>query len=167
MGNHFKNLGLAAVFVGCCVADAQAQGRANKDEFPFSIMRSEPGEPRAAPRVRRETAPAQVRPTKNAAKATRRVRRGSSTLSTIPTYRSPLTPLGTAPRIGDAPSMANPASPAAPVPGISATTGTAVTPRRPAGQGFQDRAVNCVQSGSAQGVGPGQIGAFTQNCVNR
>jgi hypothetical protein len=46
------------------------------------------------------------------------------------------------------------------------TGGPAVTPPRPAGQNFQDRAIGCVHSGSAQ-VGPGQVGAYTQSCVNQ
>jgi hypothetical protein len=96
------------------------------------------------------------------------VRRGSSTYSTIPTYRSPLTPLGTVQPMPTAPSMAYPSSPAAPVPGISGVGGApAIAPSRPAGQTFQDRATNCIASGTAQGVGPGQIGSFTQSCVNR
>jgi hypothetical protein len=67
-----------------------------------------------------------------------------------------------------APSMANPASPSAPVPGIAGTGGApAMTPPRPSGQGFQDRASRCIAAGHAQGVGAGQIGSFTQSCVNR
>ncbi|MGE3987406.1 hypothetical protein [Pseudorhodoplanes sp.] len=67
-----------------------------------------------------------------------------------------------------APRMANPGSPATTVPGISGPGGApAIAPGRPAGQTFQDRASKCIASGTAQGVGPGQIGSFTQSCVNR
>jgi hypothetical protein len=51
---------------------------------------------------------------------------------------------------------------AVPLPG-----GSAATPPRPGGQGFQDRALNCIQAGASQGVGPGQMGAYTGGCVNQ
>jgi hypothetical protein len=64
--------------------------------------------------------------------------------------------------------MAYPSSPATTVPGVAGTGGLpAIAPARPAGQTFQDRTQNCIMSGTAQGVGPGQIGGFTQSCVNR
>jgi hypothetical protein len=54
------------------------------------------------------------------------------------------------------------------VPGVSGATGAPVmTPPRPAGQGFQDRARNCFHAGSAAGVGAGQIGTYTRSCVNQ
>lgn len=163
---HLKHLVLPAIFVAGWASGAAALERVNRDEYPFSIMKSEPGERRTIPDARRDTPP-DAQPQKEARKTPRRVRRGSSTFSTIPTYRSPLTPLGTAPTIGTAPSMANPASPSVQVPGVRSNTGVAVTPPRPAGQGFPDRAVSCVQSGTASGVSPGQIGTFTRSCVNR
>ena len=143
----------------------------SRDEFPFSIMQPEPGSRRAPP-PRKQAAPpppAQARPARPTPKtASRPIRRGSSGISSLPTYRSVVTPLGTAPSFGTAPSMANPASPSTTVPGISAAGGgPALTPPRPAGQSFQDRASNCIASGTAQGVGAGQIGNFTANCVNR
>lgn len=136
--------------------------------FPFSIVND--GSERRARAPRPAPPPEQVRPSTGEPKAAPRrvVRRGSSTFSTIPTYRSPLTPLGTVQPMPTAPSMANPASPAAQVPGVTGVGGNpAIAPARPAGQGFQDRATNCVASGSAQGVRPGQMGSFTSNCVAR
>jgi hypothetical protein len=167
--NHRLNIiALFAIAPTLFVSTAEAQQRANRDEFPFSIMTPEPGTRRAAPRAQRQPPPPEARPAAQQTTAKRRVRRGSSTFSTIPTYRSPLTPLGTVRPMPTAPSMAHPASPSAPVPGtVGVGSVPAVTPPRPTGQGFQDRAGNCIASGTAQGVGPGQIGSFTQNCVNR
>lgn len=157
---------LLAVLTSGPLFPAAAQSR---DDFPFSIMREEPGTRparRAAPPRQREMPAA--RPQRNQQKQVRRpVRRGSSSFNTIPVYRSPVTPLGTAPRIGNVQPLGQPGSPASVVPGIQSNTGPAMTPQRPAGQSFQDRAINCVQSGSVGGVAPGQIGAYTQNCVNR
>jgi hypothetical protein len=78
-----------------------------------------------------------------------------------------VTPLGTAPQVGNVQPLGNPGSPSVVVPGIQSNTGPAMTPPRPPGQSQQDRTINCVQSGTASGVGPGQIGSFTGNCVNR
>lgn len=172
---YFKGVGLIAVCVYLAGPAAQAQSRSGADDYPYSIMKPEPGERRARPPVQQVTPPEQQvtppegeqEPVKEARKTVRRVR-GSSTFSTIPTYQSPLTPLGTAPTIGTAPTQAYPASRAAPVPGVTARGGTmAVTPPRPAGQAFQNRATSCVQAGSVSGVRPGQIGTYTRNCVNR
>ena len=148
---------------------AQAQSRSNEDGYPYSIMTPERGERRARPPVQHVTPPSETKsqPVREARKPIRRVR-GSSTFSTIPTYQSPLTPLGTAPTIGTAPTQAYPASRAAPVPGVRGSGGMiAVTPPRPAGQSFQNRATSCVHAGGAAGVRPGQVGTFTRNCVNR
>jgi hypothetical protein len=166
MRNRFNIAALALILLGL-PGPAHAQG---SDGFPFSII-NDPAERRAAKRARPAPPPPQARPAKATQPKTgqrRVVRRGSSTYSTIPTYRSPLTPLGTVQPMPTAPSMAYPSSPAAPVPGISGVGGApAIAPSRPAGQTFQDRATNCIASGTAQGVGPGQIGSFTQSCVNR
>ncbi len=138
---------LPMLFAGAWPAPVSAQ---NRDEFPFSIMQPEPGERRAR---RPKAAPKQVAPApkaespQSAQKAgPRPIRRGSSSASSIPVYRSPVTPLGTAPQVGNVRPLSNPGSP---------------------GQTNQDRTINCVQSGAASGVSPGQIGSFTQNCVNR
>jgi hypothetical protein len=165
MRNHLSFLALALVVSAVPVSGVRAQ---SSPGFPFSII-NDGSDRRAAPRTRKASPPAEARPAKAQPRtAARGVRRGSSTASTIPAYRSPLTPLGTAPSIGTAPSMANPASPATQVPGIAGTGGVpAIAPARPAGQGFQGRAANCIAAGNAQGVGAGQIGSFTQNCVNR
>lgn len=116
---------------------------------PYSIMTDEPGDRvvHRKPRIKRP--------------------RGSSSPSPVPPYQSTVTPLGVAPQISSTPPLGQPSSPGMAVPGIGAGGGVAVTPSRPAGQSFQDRTLNCVQSGSSQGVGAGQIGAFTQSCVNQ
>lgn len=166
MRNQVNIAAVALILLGFPMPAAQAQG---SDGFPFSII-NDGSERRAAKRPKAQPRPqAQPASTVEPRAATRRtVRRGSSTASTIPTYRSPLTPLGTVRPMPTAPSMANPASPPSTVPGISGVGGApAIAPGRPAGQGFQDRASNCISSGTAQGVGPGQIGSFTQSCVNR
>ncbi len=161
---------LVASAWGAWTAPAAAQGR---DDFPFSIMRDPPGERparRTAPRPK-QAAPAKSDSQKAAprpqAQQARPVRRGSSSASNIPVYRSPVTPLGTAPQMGTVQPIGPPGSAPSVVPGIQSNTGPAMTPPRPPGQTFQDRAVNCVHSGTASGVGPGQIGSFTQHCVNR
>lgn len=168
MRNRLMILALPLVLPALWSGPAVAQ---NRDEFPFSIMREEPGSRparRPAPRPKQVTPAVKQQPARAAEHATRRpVRRGSSSFTTIPVYQSPVTPLGTAPRVGNVQPLGQPASPSAVVPGIRSNTGPAMTPPRPAGQNFQDRAINCVHSGSASGVGPGQIGSFTQNCVNR
>jgi hypothetical protein len=166
MRNRLSIAALALILLGLPAAPLHAQG---SEGFPFSII-NDGSERRAAKRGRKAPPPAQVRPAaKETAKTTpRRARRGSSTLSAIPTHRSPLTPLGQVRPMPTAPSMANPASPAAPVPGISGVGGApAIAPSRPAGQTFQDRTTTCIMSGTGQGVGAGQIGSFTQSCVNR
>ncbi len=170
MRNRLMILVLPALFAGAMDRPAEAQSR---DDFPFSIMRDPPGERparRAAPRSK-QAAPAKsetpvAQPQAKQA-APRPVRRGSSSASTIPVYRSPVTPLGTAPQMGTVQPIGPPGSAPSVVPGIQSNTGPAMTPPRPPGQSSQDRAISCVHSGTASGVGPGQIGSFTQNCVNR
>lgn len=164
MQNRFSIAALALILLGFPSPAAYAQG---SEGFPFSIIND--GSERRAAKRPKKAPPPQALPAREAAKtAPRRVRRGSSTVSTIPTYRSPLTPLGTVQPMPTAPSMAYPASPATTVPGVAGTGGVpAIAPARPAGQTFQDRAQNCIMSGTGQGVGPGQIGSFTQSCVNR
>jgi hypothetical protein len=163
MRNRFRFAAGALIFLGLPASPVSAQG---SDGFPYSII-NEGTERRA---VKRPKVPSpQAEPSRQPTKGPqRRARRGSSTASTIPTYRSPLTPLGTVRPMPTAPSVAYPSSPAAPVPGVSGVGGApAIAPARPAGQTFQDRAQRCIMSGTAQGVGPGQIGGFTQGCVNR
>jgi hypothetical protein len=163
MTNRFDIALLVLIFLSLSAPPAHAQ---SSDGFPFSII-NDPSARRAAKRPK--APPPQAAPVRDTAKtAPRRVRRGSSTASTIPTYRSPLTPLGKVQPMPTAPSMAYPSSPATTVPGIAGTGGLpAIAPARPAGQTFQDRTQSCIMSGSGQGVGAGQIGAFTQGCVNR
>ena len=164
MRNRCSIAALVLILTGLSGPSALAQ---SSEGFPFSIV-NDGSERRAAKRAKK-TPPQESRPdAQTRAQPRRGVRRGSSTASTIPAYRSPLTPLGTVRPMPTAPSMANPASPPSVVPGIGGVAGTpAIAPGRPAGQTFQDRATTCIMSGSAQGVGAGQIGSFTQNCVNR
>ncbi len=93
--------------------------------------------------------------------------RGSSSPSPVPPYRSTVTPLGVAPTTIDSYEVNRAGSPGGVVPGVNAAVGPAIAPPRPAGQSFQDRAVACQHSGMAQGVGAGQIGAYTGGCVNQ
>ena len=166
-------LGSVLLAICFCIAGsaAQAQGRSGADDYPFSIMTPEAGERRARPPMRHMRPPPKAKPRSGPLRETRkkpRRVRGSSTFSTIPTYRSPLTPLGTAPTISTAPTQAYPASRAAPVPGVRGRGGMiAVTPPRPAGQTFPNRTTSCVHAGGAAGVRPGQMGTFTRTCVNR
>ena len=141
----------------CLGAPAVAQ---DKSGYPYSIMKEEGG---AKPRIQGE---GWDKPRAPAGKPIRRAR-GSSSPSPVPPYRSTVTPLGTAPRIIGTEPLGTPASPGMIVPGMRSTTGPAMTPPRPPGQSFQDRAVNCVHAGGSAGVGPGQIGAYTQSCVNQ
>jgi hypothetical protein len=164
MPNRFSIAALALILLGLPGSPAHAQG---SDGFPFSIIND--GSERRAAKRPKAPPPAQVVPAREAAKTTpRRVRRGSSTAATIPTHRSPLTPLGTVKPMPTAPSQAYPSSPPTTIPGVAGTGGVpAIAPARPAGQTFQDRAQSCIMSGTGQGVGAGQIGSFTQSCVNR
>ncbi len=94
--------------------------------------------------------------------------RGSSSPSPVPPYQSTVTRPGVAPRAVEPYPIDRSGSPAGIAAGVSNPFGTpAVTPARPAGQGFQDRALNCVHAGSAQGLSPGQIGTYTGGCVNQ
>ena len=124
---------LPALFAGAWSSPVAAQ---NSDEFPFSIMQPEPGERRAG---RPKSAPKQVTPAprvetpQSAQKAgPRPIRRGSSSASAIPVYRSPVTPLGTAPQVGNVQPLGNPGSPSVTVPGIQSNTGPAMIPAAPA-----------------------------------
>ena len=154
---------IVVLFAGIfAVQSASAQ---NRDGYPYSIMREEGGGAKTRP-------PASdlgwEKPQATSKKPIRGRRIGSSSPSPLPPVRSVVTPLGTAPRIVETPPMGTPASPGMIVPGIRTTTGgPAVTPPRPAGQNFQDRAIGCVHAGGGAGVGPGQIGAYTQSCVNQ
>jgi hypothetical protein len=165
MRNRFN---IAVLALGLFALPAQTAVAQSSDGFPFSIMTPDGSERRAKQRTR-QAPPPQARPGAQTRTQPRRAsRRGSSTASTIPTYRSPLTPIGTVRPMPTAPSMANPSSPPTVVQGVGGVAGTpAIAPGRAAGQSFQDRTTNCIMSGSAQGVGAGQIGSFTQNCVNR
>lgn len=165
MWNRLSIFALALILPGFSGPVAHAQ---SSEGFPFSII-NDGSERRAAKRAKPVPKADDAQPARQKAKAgSRRAPRGSSTLSTIPTHSSPLTPPGAVRPMPTAPSMANPASPAATVPGVAGTGGMpAIAPARPAGQTFQDRARDCIMSGTGQGVGPGQIGSFTQNCVNR
>lgn len=161
-----------AVFLGAgglslaAPGPAQAQSRG----YPYSIMQEEGGA-RVAPKARstqRKAAPAsnaKQAPAKEAKQPIRRARGSSS--PPPPPPGSIVTPLGVAPRIIETEPVRRPGSPPMIVPGIESNIGPAQTPGRPPGQGFQDRAIGCVHTGSSIGVAPGQIGTYTRSCVNQ
>lgn len=151
------------LMVSVCVFAVSPASAQNRDGYPYSIMREEGGGKLRAPAPDAGWEKPQATPKK----PIRRSRIGSSSPSPLPQPRSVVTPLGTAPSIVETPPMGRAASPGMIVPGVRATTGPAMTPPRPAGQSFQDRAVGCVQAGSGAGVGPGQIGTYTRSCVNQ
>jgi hypothetical protein len=161
---------LVAGLAGAANAQAQStQDRAiNTDSYPYSIMvpergtRAKPAKHRQNQKVQRAEPSTAEKP----AKAERSKRRIGSSSPPAPPPQSIVTPLGVAPRIIEAPPVTAPSSPSMIVPGISGNAGPAVTPPRPPGQSFHDRAVNCVHYGTSQGVPPGQIGAYTRDCVN-
>jgi hypothetical protein len=153
--------GVAILYAGCLAAPAVAQDR---NSYPYSIMREEGGARSRAP----VNDPGWEGPEAEPKKPPVKRRIGSSSPSPLPPPRSVVTPLGTAPRAIETKPMGTASSPGVIVPGVRTTTGgPAITPPRPAGQSFQDRAVNCVHSGGAAGVGAGQIGSYTRSCVNQ
>lgn len=134
-------LALAASFALVLTASADAAKRKKQKAavgYPYSIMNDEPGMRSAAPREPWLASP----------------------------HQSPLTPLGRTRNVAPVRPLGQAGSPPMIVPGVSSNTGIAITPARPPGQSFQDRAVNCVHAGGTSGVGAGQIGAFTRACVN-
>ena len=131
---------------------AEAIEKKTQSADPYSIMVDD--DERAAPVERPRAAPV------------RKKRIGSSSPPPPPS-QSVVTPLGVAPRSVDPYPIDRGGSGPRVVPGQYGTVGPAVAPARPAGQSFQDRAVGCVHSGSSQGIGAGQIGSFTQGCVNQ
>jgi hypothetical protein len=140
-------------------AAAAAKKKKKAQSYPYSIITPEPGTKQS--KLRKRGKPAvqgeQAAPVK---RGKRRIGSGSLRL---PPYRSPLTPLGTAPRVIETPAAAQ--IPAAPMP----VPGFPVVPPPPAalgGQSFPDKAIGCVQHGTSSGVGVGDIGAYTQSCVN-
>jgi len=151
----------AALFAaGFAAENASAQ---DKSGYPYSIMREEGGGKPRPPEFGWE----KEQPREPAKKPAGKRRIGSSSPSPLPAPRSVVTPLGTAPRAIETKPMGTASSPGMIVPGVRSTTGgPAMTPPRPAGQGFQDRAVSCVHSGGGI-VAPGKIGTYTRSCVNQ
>lgn len=141
-------------------SNAVAQDR---NSYPYSIMREEGGARSRAP----VNDPGWEGPEAAPKKQIRKQRRiGSSSPSPLPPVRSVVTPLGTVQRPIETPPLGSPSSPGMIVPGARTTTGgPAMTPPRPAGQSFQDRAVNCVASSG--GVAAGKVGSYTRSCVNQ
>ena len=162
-------LGFSVLCLALAGASAAGAGpdRATADRLvvaqaSWEIMTPEPGERRR--RTISETLPKEM-PQQDGKPRPRP--RGSSSPSPLPPPRSVVTPLGTAPRTIEPPSIAQPARDPGPVPG---RYGTAVPPPSvpiTPNQTFQDRAIGCIQSGGAGGVSGGQIGAYTQSCVNQ
>ena len=152
---------LAAVALsGIIATSANAQ---DKSGYPYSIMREEGGAKPRTPEFGWE----KEQPREPAKKPAGKRRIGSSSPSPVPPYQSTVTPLGTAPRIVETPPLGRAGAPGTVVPGVQTPTGPVMTPPRPAGQGFQDRARDCFHAGTAAGVPPGQIGAYTRACVNQ
>jgi hypothetical protein len=130
----------ATVIAGAGAEAAQKRkSRPATSGFPYSIMNDEPGLRSAAPRE-----PWLANP-----------------------HRSPLTPQGHVPKGMTVQPLGHPPAPPTLVPGISGNAGPAIAPARPAGQSFQERALNCVHGGGVSGVGAGQIGTFARSCVNQ
>src|SRR5262245_15006150 len=130
----------ATLAVTAVASGAVAQ---DKDSYPYSIMREEGGARSRAP-VNDPGWEGREAPAKKPA-IKRRI--GSSSPSPLPPPRSVVTPMGTVQRPVDTPPLGSASSPGMIVPGVRTTTGgPAITPPRPAGQTFQDRAVNCVAS---------------------
>lgn len=149
-----------ALSTGVLSAPAAAQDR---NSYPYSIMKEEGGGARSRAPVNDPGWEGSEAPAKKPA-AKRRI--GSSSPSPLPPPRSVVTPLGTVQRPIETPPLGSASSPGMIVPGARTTTGgPAMTPPRPAGQGFQDRAVNCVASSG--GVAPGKVGSYTRSCVNQ
>jgi hypothetical protein len=140
---------------------AQAQS-ANNAGVP-SIMAPEPGsrpEPRPRHRQTEPSAPSEARPAVPVRRA-----RGSSSPSPVPRYQSPPDVDFTPPRTPKAPTLTQAPAVPTPVPGF-VTVPPPPTSLSGAGQTFQDKAIGCAHYGATQGVGAGQIGAYTGGCVN-
>jgi len=137
---------------------AYAQG---KDTFGVpSIMQPEPGSLEA----REETRPAKPslqREVKQQRQTGRRVR-GSSSPSPVPQYQSPPRPDFSQKRSIDGPGLTAAPDVPTPVPGFARVP----APPSYTGQTFQDKAIGCAHYGASQGIGAGQIGAYTGGCVN-
>ena len=150
----------ATLLVTGVASNAVAQ---DKSGYPYSIMREEGGARSRAP----VTGPGWEGQEAPAKKPVGKRRIGSSS-PPPPPPRSVVTPLGTVQRPIETQPLGSASSPGMIVPGARTTTGgPAMTPPRPAGQGFQDRAVSCVHAGGAAGVGAGKIGSYTRSCVNQ
>jgi hypothetical protein len=152
-------LAMAASLIAA-VDGAAAAAKKKPQDYPYSIITPEPGQGSKRSKPSKGNSVEQGEQPAPAKRGKRRIGSGSSPL---PPYRSPLTPLGTAPRTIETPAVGQiPAAPA-PVPGF------AIVPPPPAslgGQSFPDKAIGCVQHGTSSGVGTGDIGAYTQSCVN-
>jgi hypothetical protein len=102
------------LFAVIAVLICGVSGARSQDGYPFSIMKAEPDtKPAAKPKVKpkSEPKPADTPAKKQATRKSGKKARGSSTLSTVPTYRSTVTPLGKAPDIIETPPMGRAASP--------------------------------------------------------
>jgi hypothetical protein len=151
-------IGLSAlVFVALGAGATSAQ---SLDYGTPQIMAPEPG----------TRLPARVRPRAADLPAQRgdapiRRARGSSSPSPVPQYRSPPDLDLTPPRTPKAPTLTQAPPVPRPVPGFNNVL-PPPTSLSGSGQTFQDRAIGCSHYGASQGVGAGQIGAYTGGCVN-
>jgi hypothetical protein len=162
--NHWKLLALGIALIGMAhTARGQGLGPgwSSQPGDRYEIMRPEPGErirPRPAPSSGLHAAPEQ---TTLQARSKRRI--GSSSPSPLPPPGSIVTPLGTVTPLPEAPRMTGENPYPVPVPGFPAVPPQPAPPGSPS---FGDKALGCVHYGMSQGVGPGQIGAYTGACVN-
>ncbi len=157
---------LAGLALALPAQDVQAQQENAPARDPYSIMAPERGAP-PPQRKQQQQQPGQSEQPVKAERPRRRIGSGSPAAPPVPSVftrpGSVVTPLGTAPRIVETPPAVNANPTAQPVPGF-----TTVTPPPSAlgGQSFQDKAAGCIQHGMNAGIGAGQIGAYTQSCVN-
>ena len=128
--------------------------------LPFALAVSLPSDVFAAPRTNSEqpTIMVEERPSGSSEQSFPGVSKPPRSIVTKP---------GVAPRGVEPPKARKPTSPSMIVPGVGSNAGPAMTPPRPPGQSFGDRARNCLQSGGAAGVPAGQLGAYSRNCVNQ
>ncbi len=149
-------------------APAQAQQENAPERYPYSIMAPERGaRPQRRKQPEQQQQPGQSEQPVKTERPRRRIGSGSPAAPPPPSVftrpGSVVTAPGTAPRIIETPPVANANQTPHPVPGF-----TTVTPPPAAlgGQSFQDKAAGCIQHGMNSGIGAGQIGAYTQSCVN-
>ncbi len=155
-------LGLSALAFAA-LADTAGLGHAQNLSATGTpmIMAPEPGERPPARRRSRPAEPSVQSETKPAVPVRRA--RGSSSPSPLPPYQSPPSPQFTAPRAIEGPRLTSPPAVPTPVPGFATIP---PPPTSLSGQTFQDKAIGCAHYGATQGIGAGEIGAYSGSCIN-